>query len=147
MTRVLLQSPYDITIMARDEKKAKGIFPEANIVYGDVFDPFSLLPVLEGKDIVYISIGPERNPRKGDRMAEEEGLDNIVETAKTGRRKKTGIFIITGSALQQYQQLSLVDIRHQTTRDRKDQKFRSRLYYFLSFLFYGKFRPVDDEGQ
>jgi len=136
VTRVLLQSPYDITIMARDEKKAKGIFPEANIVYGDVFDPFSLLPVLEGKDIVYISIGPERNPRKGDRMAEEEGLDNIVETAKQAGVKR---LVFLSSLVQRYNNTNsfhwwIFDIKQRAIEKIKNSGLAYTIFYPSSFM-------------
>lgn len=136
VTRVLLQSPHNITLMARSEKKAKAIFPDANIVYGDVFDPFSLLPVFEGKDIVYISLGPTPKARKGDRMAEEEGVENIVEAAK-----QTGVkrLILLSSLVQRYNNNNgfhwwIFDIKERAVEKIKNSGIPYTIFYPSSFM-------------
>jgi uncharacterized protein YbjT (DUF2867 family) len=136
VTRELLQSEYDITIMARHQQKAMSIFPQAKIVYGDVFDPLSLLPVFEGKDIVYISLGPARNARRSHRMAEDEGIENIVLVAQ-----KTGVkrLVLLSSLVQSYNNTNnfhwwIFDIKQKAVDKIKSSGIPYTIFYASTFM-------------
>jgi uncharacterized protein YbjT (DUF2867 family) len=136
VTRMLLQSPHDITLMARNQRKSQTLFPDAKIVYGDVFDPFSLLPVFEGKEIVYISLGPARNARKGDRMTEEEGIENIVAVAQ-----QTGVkrLVLVSSLVQNYNNTNgyhwwIFDIKQKAVEMIKASGIAYTIFYPSTFM-------------
>lgn len=136
VTKVLLSEGFDITIMARNVRKAKSLFPGANIVYGDVFDPLGLLPLFEGKDIVYISLGPTRHARPGNRMAEEEGIENIVSVAqKTG----VGRLVLLSSLVQQYNNTNgfhwwIFDIKQRAVERVKNSGIPYTIFYPSTFM-------------
>ncbi len=99
VTKALLQSGHQVTLLARNPAKAQALFPGATILKGDVFDPLSLLPAFEEQDAVYISLSPPRTARPSSRMPEREGIDNIIAVAK-----KTGLprLVLLSSLVQRY---------------------------------------------
>ena len=136
VTQVLLDAGLDITLMVRNVPKAKSIFPNAHIVYGDVFDPLAMLPVFEGKDIVYISLGPVRTARKSHRMTESEGIENIVSVAQ-----KTGVkrLILLSSMVQHYNGMNgfqwwIFDIKHQAVSMIKSSGIPYTIFYASTFM-------------
>lgn len=136
VTRVLLQSGYDITIMARNQARAQSFFPSAKIVYGDVFDPLSLLPVFEGKDIVYISLGPARNARRSDRMAEDEGIENIVAVAQKTQVKR---LVLLSSLVQNYNNTNnfhwwIFDLKLKAVEKLKASGIPYTIFYASTFM-------------
>jgi uncharacterized protein YbjT (DUF2867 family) len=78
----LIHDGFDLTVLARNTTNAKEAFPMVNVLEADVLDPISLLKSLEGQEAVYISLSPNRNSRKSDRMPEREGISNIIDAAK-----------------------------------------------------------------
>ena len=100
VTRAMLNSGLQVSILARNTSKAAQQFPGADIVQADVFDPLSLLKALEGQDAVYISLSPSRNATRNSRMPEREGLNNIVDAAKHHGLKR--IFFLS-SLVQKYE--------------------------------------------
>jgi uncharacterized protein YbjT (DUF2867 family) len=136
VAHVLLRSEYDITLMARNPRKAQSIFPDAKIVYGDVFDPLSLLPVFEEKDIVYIGLGPARNARKTDRMPEDEGVENIVSVAQ-----KTGVkrLVLLSALVQNYNNTNgyywwIFDIKLRAVEKIKNSGIPYTIFYPSTFM-------------
>ena len=136
VTRQLLKAGLDVTLMARNVTKAKAIFPDANIVYGDVFDPLSLLPVFEEKDAIYISLGPSRKARPGSRMPEQEGIDNIISVAQ-----KTGVkrLAFLSSLVQKYNDTEnfhwwIFDIKQEAVEKIKTSGIPYTIFYASSFM-------------
>lgn len=136
VTQELLKAKLDVTLMVRNGKKARTFFPDANIVSGDVFDPLSLLPAFEGKDIVYISLGPERKAGKNDRQAEEEGIENIILAAqKTGAKR----LILLSSLVQRYNGMNgyhwwLFDVKIKAVEKVKASGIPYTIFYPSSFM-------------
>lgn len=136
VTRQLLRAGFDITLMARNVAKAKAIFPEANIVYGDVFDPLSLLPVFEGKDAVYINLGPSKKARPGSRMAEQEGIDNIISVAQKTDVKRLAFL---SSLVQNYNGMNgfhwwIFDIKQEAVEKIKASGIPYTIFFASSFM-------------
>jgi uncharacterized protein YbjT (DUF2867 family) len=78
----LIQSGFDVTLLARDEAKAQKLFPLAKVVVGNVFDRSTLLHAFEQVDTVYLNLSIEQSSREKDPHAEREGIDNIISAAK-----------------------------------------------------------------
>jgi len=100
VTQQLIDDGFDITILARNTTKAKEAFPTGQVLEADVLDPISLLKSLEGQEAVYISLSPNRNARKSDRMPEREGILNIIDAAKHLGIKRIALL---SSLVQNYQ--------------------------------------------
>ena len=84
----LIQSGFDVTLLARDTAKAQTLFPKAKVVKGDVFDKSTLLKAFAQMDAVYMNLSVEQSSKEKDPQAEREGIDNIISTAKeTGIKK------------------------------------------------------------
>lgn len=136
VTKFLLDSPFDITLMARNLKKAKVIFPTANIVHGDVFDPLSMLPLFEGKDIVYISLGPARNAKRSHRIAEDEGMENIIAVAQKAGVKR---LVLLSSLVQNYNNTNgfhwwIFDIKQSAVDKVKKSGIPHTIFYASTFM-------------
>lgn len=100
VTQQLVDDGFEVTILARNTTKAKETFPTIQVWEADVLDPISLLKSLDGQEAVYISLSPNRNAHKSDRMPEREGILNIVDAAKHLGLKRIALL---SSLVQNYQ--------------------------------------------
>nr|WP_294894195.1 NmrA family NAD(P)-binding protein [uncultured Pedobacter sp.] len=82
VTHQLISAGFNVTVITRNIEKAKAIFTEANIVYGDLADKTSLINALKGQEIVYLNLHVKHNVRRKDFIAETDGLMNFLEVAK-----------------------------------------------------------------
>ncbi len=78
----LIASGFDVTIISRDPKKAKHIFPTASVLYADLSDKSSLKEALNGQEVVYLNLHISPNTKRKDFIAETDGLINFLEVAK-----------------------------------------------------------------
>ena len=84
----LIQSGFDVTLLARDTAKAQLLFPSTKVVQGDVFDKTSLVKAFAQMDTIYMNLSIEQSSKEKDPHAEREGVENIVAAAKeTGIRR------------------------------------------------------------
>lgn len=84
----LIQSGFDVTLLARDINKTQPLFPKTKIERGDVFDKTSLINAMTGKDAVYSNLSVFQTSKEKDKQPEREGLDNIIAAAKyTGLKR------------------------------------------------------------
>ena len=56
VARELINQNFDLTLIARDKLKTARLYPGTEIVQADVLHGASLLPALEGKDILYLNL-------------------------------------------------------------------------------------------
>jgi len=78
----LIQSGFDVTLLARDTAKAQAIFPSAKAVQGDVFDKATLVKAFAQMDVVYMNLSVDQSSKEKDPHAEREGMENIIAAAK-----------------------------------------------------------------
>jgi putative NADH-flavin reductase len=83
VTKQLIQAGFDITIIARDIEKARALFPETPIIYGDLKNKTSLFEALKGQECVYLSLHISPNSNSKDFIPETDGLLHLLEAAKT----------------------------------------------------------------
>lgn len=88
VTRELIRSGFDCSLLARDPDKMKAIFPEADIIQGDVLDPESLNKAMTDMDAVYCNLSVSQDSREKDAQPEREGIDNIILSARQNRIKR-----------------------------------------------------------
>ncbi len=77
----LIQSGFDVTLLARDTNKTQSLFPKTKIERGDVFDKSSLINAMTGMDAVYSNLSVFQTSNEKDKQPEREGLDNIIAAA------------------------------------------------------------------
>lgn len=82
VARQLISDGFNVTIISRNVKKAKAIFPAQRIVYADLEDKASLLQALQGQEIVYLNLHIKPGANRKGFIAETDGLINFLETAK-----------------------------------------------------------------
>lgn len=88
VTKALIAAGFDITLLARDVEKLKGLFPGTTIQKGDVLDESSLTRTMQGMDAVYCNLSVLPASKEKDPHTEREGVDNIITAAKqTGIRR------------------------------------------------------------
>lgn len=85
VTKALINAGFEVTIIARDVEKAQAIFPEVNILYGDLEDKMSLFETLKGQDAVYLSLQIAQNTKRKDFMPETDGLLHLIDAAKANQ--------------------------------------------------------------
>jgi uncharacterized protein YbjT (DUF2867 family) len=78
----LIQSGFDVTLLARDTTKSQALFPSAKVMRGDVFDKSTLTKAFEKMDAVYINLSVLQSSKEKHPQAEREGIDNIISAAK-----------------------------------------------------------------
>ena len=88
VAKELINSGFDVTLLARDVNKTQGLFPEAAIVQADVFDKTSLTAAFAGIDVLYCNLSVEQTSKEKERQPEREGIDNIIVAAKEAGIKR-----------------------------------------------------------
>lgn len=81
VTRELVKAGFTITLLARNVRKMRELFPGQRVVEGDVLDPISLVTAFEGQDAVYINLQAPRGVSRSYPLPEREGIDNIIDSA------------------------------------------------------------------
>jgi uncharacterized protein YbjT (DUF2867 family) len=81
VTRGLVKAGFTITLLARNARKMRELFPGQRVVEGDVLDPISLVNAFEGQDAVYINLQAPRGVSRSYPLPEREGIDNIIDSA------------------------------------------------------------------
>jgi uncharacterized protein YbjT (DUF2867 family) len=84
----LIQSGFDVTLLARDTNKTQSLFPKIKIERGDVFDKTSLINAMTGMDAVYCNLSVHQTSKEKQLQPEREGIDNIIAAAKQSSIKR-----------------------------------------------------------
>lgn len=136
VTRALLQEGFEVSLLARNPKKAEALFPGVRVLKGDVFDPISMMTAFESQDVVYISLSPPRGARRSDRMPEREGIENIVAVAQ-----RTGIkrLALLSSLVQRYNGMNgfhwwIFDIKIAAVEKIKQSGIPYTIFYPSTFM-------------
>ena len=78
----LIDSGFEVSIIARFPQKIKAIFQNAKIIQGDVFDEKSLENALQGQDLVYLNLSVLQTELQQQPHTEAEGLANVLKVSK-----------------------------------------------------------------
>jgi uncharacterized protein YbjT (DUF2867 family) len=82
VARQLISAGFNVTIITRNIEKAKAIFPDTKVLYGDLADKSSLISALQGQEVVYLNLHINPNVRRHDFIVETDGLINFLDVAK-----------------------------------------------------------------
>ncbi|MEO5996692.1 MAG: NAD(P)H-binding protein [Chitinophagaceae bacterium] len=136
VTRELIKVGFDVTLAVRNIKKARQVFPLANLVRADVFDKESLQKAFKGQDIVYISLNNPRKAKPSDPLPEKEGISNIIEVAKEAGLQRIAYL---SSMIMQYNGMNgyrwwLFSIKHSAVEQVKKSGLPYSIFYPSSFM-------------
>lgn len=84
VTKALIKAGFQVTALVRNVEKAKAVFPDGvQLVQGDLNDKVSVWESMKSADAIYINISTRPEDRESDFNPEIQGLDNILEVAKS----------------------------------------------------------------
>ena len=136
VTRELVKAGFDVTILARDVRKAETEFSGCTILRGDLRDPGSLEAACAGKDAVYLSLHVPQDAVPEGWHAEREGLENLI-----GAAKKAGIGCIAylSSLVKDYQGMNgfswwMFDLKHGAVRMLRESGIPYLIFYPSNFM-------------
>jgi len=136
VAKALSDAGHELTLLARNELKAKQLFPQLPVRRGDVFDVASLENAFRGFDAVYINLSVEQQSRKNEAQPEREGIDNILIAAKrTGMRR----VIYLSSLIQRFQGMGgfrwwVFDLKQRAIKNIKESGIPYSIFYPSSFM-------------
>ncbi|MVM34041.1 NAD(P)H-binding protein [Spirosoma sp. HMF4905] len=78
----LIKAGFAVRIIARDVPKTLSLFPDTEVVSGDLRSVAGLKDSLRGIDVVYLNLSIKQNEKRTDFHAEAGGLINLIEAAK-----------------------------------------------------------------
>lgn len=82
VTQALIAAGFEVTVIARDVEKARALYRDTHILYGDLEDKMSLFEALKGQEVVYLSLHIPQTATIKDFMCETDGLLHLLEAAK-----------------------------------------------------------------
>ncbi len=81
VTKALLAAGFQVTIITRDLEKAKFIFPNTHVIYGDLEDKTSIIEALKGQEEIYLNLQIAHNAKAKDFNPETNGMINLLSAA------------------------------------------------------------------
>lgn len=106
VTLELNSAGHEVSIAARNVTVAQSKFQAQSIKKVDVFDPLTILPAIDGQEIVCICLSPDRNASQTQPMTEREGIQYILDASKHLAVKR---IILISSLVQRYQGMNNFD--------------------------------------
>lgn len=82
VTQELITAGLSVRIIARDVEKTRLLFPDVNVVAGDLRHKQTLPDMLRGMNTVYLNLSVKQTEKEIDFHTEAEGLVNLLEAAK-----------------------------------------------------------------
>ncbi|AQG79498.1 NmrA family transcriptional regulator [Spirosoma montaniterrae] len=82
VTNQLIWAGYEVRIIARDVAKTKQLFPQVEVVFGDLRKPESLHTALSGVDTVYLNLSVRQTEKPGDFHTETDGMRHLLAAGK-----------------------------------------------------------------
>ncbi|GAA4403782.1 hypothetical protein GCM10023187_20170 [Nibrella viscosa] len=90
VTNALTNAGFAVRVIARDPASARRLFPQADVVPGDLTDVSSLIPALQEQDAVYLNLSVGQTERPADFHTETDGIRNLLQAARQTSLKRIG---------------------------------------------------------
>ncbi len=91
VTNELLKAfPGQVRIIARNPTEVKHLFPDTNVVPGNMADLNSLVTALAGVKTVYLSLSVKQTEKPGDFHTETDGMKLLLQAASTAGVERIG---------------------------------------------------------
>jgi nucleoside-diphosphate-sugar epimerase len=132
----LMRAGFEVSLLARDTDKMQKLFPNINILKGDVFDSDSLQNAMQGQEIVYANLSIPQASKKNEQQQEREGVANIIAAAKHSGVKRIGYL---SSLVKDYQGMNgfnwwAFDIKQEAINTIKNSGIAYSLFYPSTFM-------------
>jgi uncharacterized protein YbjT (DUF2867 family) len=136
VTDELIRAGFEVTILARNIKKAKELFPQANIVFADLASRTTLSLALKGQEAVYLNLHIPQHAKPKDFMPETTGLLNLIEAAKENNIQR---ITYLSSLVKDYQGQNnfncwVFDVKQKAVQILKSSKIPYTIFYPSSFM-------------
>jgi putative NADH-flavin reductase len=132
----LMRAGFEVSLLARDVDKMQKLFPNINILKGDVFDASSLKQAMKGHEIVYANLSVPQSSKKNEAQQEREGVTNIIDAAKNSGINRIGYI---SSLIKDYQGMNgfnwwAFDIKQNAINTIKNSGINYSLFYPSTFM-------------
>jgi uncharacterized protein YbjT (DUF2867 family) len=136
IAQALINANFEVKIMARNVEKAKKMFPQANIMQGDLSSLDDLRKALEGQEAVYLSLSVEQDAKSSDWHSEAEGVDNVIRVCK---ELNVSRIVFLSSLVMNYQGMNGFDwwvlrIKHEAVQKIKASGVAYTIFYPSTFM-------------
>ncbi|QJW90428.1 NmrA family NAD(P)-binding protein [Spirosoma taeanense] len=136
VARKFIQAGYQVRIIARNPRQAKKLFPDTEVVTGDLRDPTSLLSALKGMDTVYLNLSIQQTEKPTDFHTEADGLVHLLAAA---RQAGVGRIAYLSSLIMRYQGTNgfrwwVFDVKQEAVRLIKAAGIPSSIFYPSCFM-------------
>ncbi|WP_337043038.1 SDR family oxidoreductase [Emticicia sp. 17c] len=141
VTKALIAAGFRVTVMARNPELARGLFPEANVIKGDLSKPAEVATAMQGQEAVFMSLSVTQTEKETDWHAEEQGIETIIELAKQMDIKR---LLYLSSLVHLYQDMDNFDwwvfrLKRRIVKKIKESKIPFTIFYpstFMESIFY-----------
>ncbi|GAB3698487.1 hypothetical protein GCM10027592_23590 [Spirosoma flavus] len=136
VTLELIRAGHTVRIIARDVAKANALFPQAEVVPGDVKNVASLTDALQGMDAVYLNLSVKQTEKQSDFHTEGEGLVNLIQAARQAKIQRIAYL---ASIVMRYQETNgfhwwAFDIKQNAVRLLKESGIPYSIFYPSCFM-------------
>ena len=136
VTRELIDAGFSVRIIARHVGKARALFPNADVVAGDMHSVESLTEALHGIDTVYLNLSVTQNEKPPAFHTEAQGMLNLLEAA---RRSGVTRIAYLSSIIMRYQGTSgfrwwVFEVKHEAVRLIKASGIPYSIFYPSCFI-------------
>jgi len=136
VTRQLAAAGFDVTIIARNIKKATALFPDVKVAEADIRSKDALAAALAGQHFLYLNLNIDPSVAPAAWQAEREGLANILDAAKTAGIQKIGFI---SSVVMNYQGLNgfnwwVFDLKKQAVEMIRHSGIPHLIFYPSTFM-------------
>ncbi len=141
VTKALIEAGFEITLLVRDANLANKLFPQACIIKGDLQNRVDIEKAMTGQEAVFLSLSVKQTEKESEFHTESEGLDLIIEVAKSLNIKRLAYL---SSLVHLYQGMNGFDwwvfrIKQEAVRKIKESGIAYTIFYpstFMESIFY-----------
>lgn len=133
VTKVLKKQGYSVTAVVRNMQKAhQKLGAGMHLFKGDLKDKRSLRSAFADVDFVYLNLSTTPDEKKNEFKTEIDGLQNVIEAAKSARVKRIGFL---SSLVKDYNETDwwVFDIKREACRILKEADIPVTIFYPSSF--------------
>ena len=132
----LINAGFELTILARNAKKAQALFPKATVIQGSLENKEDIKKALANQGAVYLNLSVEQDAKPDGWHTEAQGLDNLIEVAKSLNTKRIAFL---SSLVMNYQGMNGFDwwvfkIKHEAVEKIKVSGLVYTIFYPSTFM-------------
>ena len=132
----LIKSGFAVRIIARDVAKTRVLFPDVDIVVGDLRNVGDLTEALRGMDVVYLNLSIKQSEKQTDFHTETDGLANLIQAVRQAGVHRIGYL---SSMIMRYQGMNgfrwwAFDVKQEAVRRIKASGISYSIFYPSCFM-------------